>query len=91
MTVCLIPGPKSRPLESSLSAEEPWYVNDHTLTQDIEGRWHVFGVSHPKPARPLGDDFPARSRLGPHRRGVERARSRYARPTQIGEPHVWAP
>ncbi len=31
------------------TAEEPWCVNDHTFAQGPDKRWHLFGITHPKP------------------------------------------
>jgi sucrose-6-phosphate hydrolase SacC (GH32 family) len=31
------------------AATEPWCINDHTLVQDREGKWHLFGITHEKP------------------------------------------
>lgn len=31
------------------AAEEPWCVNDHTFVQGPDQRWHLFGITHPKP------------------------------------------
>jgi hypothetical protein len=31
------------------AAEEPWCLNDHTLVQDPDNVWHMFGITHEKP------------------------------------------
>ncbi|WP_157236032.1 family 43 glycosylhydrolase [Brachybacterium sp. P6-10-X1] len=90
--VRLLPGTKRRLLDASPSAAEPWYINDHTLIQDRGGRWHVFGIWHPEPADPLGEDrflhASADDLTGAPwtiHDPVLPAR------TEIGETHVWAP
>ncbi|GAA1487860.1 glycosyl hydrolase family 32 [Brachybacterium sacelli] len=90
--VILRPGAKRRLLDASPSAAEPWYVNDHTLIRGHDDRWHAFGIWHPEPADPLGEDrflhASADDLTGApwtvhdpvlHARG------------EIGETHVWAP
>lgn len=90
--VTLRPGAKRRLLDASPSAAEPWYINDHTLIQDEGGRWHAFGIWHPEPADPLGEDrflhASARDLTGTTwtiHEPVLPAR------TPSGETHVWAP
>jgi beta-fructofuranosidase len=90
--VRLIPGAKRRLLDASPSAEEPWYINDHTLVRAADGRWHVFGIWHPEPAAPL-DETCFLHASAADLDGAEwtvhdpvlHARS------GIGETHVWAP
>lgn len=92
MTVCLIPGAKRHLLDASPSADEPWYINDHTLIRADDGRWHVFGIWHPEPADPLHED------LFLHASADDLAGSEWtvhdpvlpAR-RDLGETHVWAP
>jgi sucrose-6-phosphate hydrolase SacC (GH32 family) len=91
-SVRLIPGVKRRLLDASPSIEEPWYINDHTLIQDTEGRWHVFGIWHPEPAAPL-DETMFLHASAPDLTGAEwmvHDPVLHAR-TGIGETHVWAP
>lgn len=88
----LVPGDRRRLLDASPSADEPWYINDHTLIRDREGRWHVFGIWHPEPADP------AHERLFLHASTADLEGAPWtihdpvipAR-TEIGEEHVWAP
>ena len=91
-SVRLIPGAKRRLLDASPSAEEPWYINDHTLIQDAEGRWHVFGIWHAEPAAPL-DETMFLHASADDLTGAEwtvHDPVLHAR-TGIGETHVWAP
>lgn len=30
----------------------PWYINDHSVIRGGDGRWHLFGITHPEPAAP---------------------------------------
>ncbi len=92
MPVHLIPGAKRRLLDASPSAEEPWYVNDHTLIRAADGRWHVFGIWHPEPAAPLDETFflhASSDDLG----GADWTIHDPILParTELGETHVWAP
>lgn len=92
MTIQLIPGSKRRLLDASPSAEEPWYINDHTLIQDFGGRWHVFGIWHPEPAAPLDETM----FLHASTQDLTGAEWTVHEPvlharTELGETHVWAP
>lgn len=92
MTIRLIPGTKHRLLDASPSAEEPWYINDHTLIRAADGRWHVFGIWHPEPAAPLDETMFLHASAG-DLKGAEwtvHDPVLHAR-TELGETHVWAP
>ncbi|WP_158239451.1 glycosyl hydrolase family 32 [Brachybacterium sp. UMB0905] len=91
-SVRLIPGVKRRLLDASPSIEEPWYVNDHTLIQDAEGRWHVFGIWHAEPADPLDETMFLHASTADLRDPSWTVHDPvlHAR-TEIGETHVWAP
>ena len=39
-------GPAAGPLEAGKRYDE-WGVNDHCFVRDAQGRWHVFGITHP--------------------------------------------
>jgi len=41
------PGPTTNQLEAGKWYEE-WVVNDHTFVKGPDGRWHLFGITHPK-------------------------------------------
>ncbi|MGP9538004.1 glycosyl hydrolase family 32 [Brachybacterium sp. AOP43-C2-M15] len=88
----LVPGQKRRLLDASPSAEEPWYINDHTLIRAADGRWHVFGIWHREPAAPLDET------LFLHASAADLTGAPWtihdpvlpAR-SELGETHVWAP
>lgn len=91
-SVRLIPGVKRRLLDASPSAEEPWYINDHSLVRAADGRWHVFGIWHPEPAAPLDETFFLHASAD----DLEGAPWTIHDPvlharTGQGETHVWAP
>ncbi|WP_083631165.1 family 43 glycosylhydrolase [Labilibacter marinus] len=39
-------GPDTKYLKEGVWYEE-WVANDHTFIQDEEGKWHMFGITHP--------------------------------------------
>jgi beta-fructofuranosidase len=43
----VFPGPSTGPLEAGRHYDE-WVANDHCFVRDAQGRWHVFGITHPK-------------------------------------------
>ena len=90
--VRLLPGAKRRLLDASPSAEEPWYINDHTLIRAADGIWHVFGIWHPEPADPLGEDRFLHATAADLEGAPWTVHDPvlHARP-EIGETHVWAP
>ena len=92
MTVRLRPGAKRRLLDASPSADEAWYVNDHTLIRAADGRWHLFGIWHPEPAAPLDETM----FLHASAEDLEGAPWEIHDPVlharrDRGETHVWAP
>jgi len=92
VTIRLIPGTKHRLLDASPSAEEPWYINDHTLLRAAGGRWHVFGIWHPEPAAPLEETMFLHASAAELEGGEWTVHEPvlHAR-TELGETHVWAP
>jgi beta-fructofuranosidase len=42
----IFPGPSAGPLEAGRHYDE-WVTNDHCFVRDGQGRWHVFGITHP--------------------------------------------
>lgn len=91
-TVTLVPGEKRRLFSGTPpTAQNPWYVNDHTLVRDRAGTWHAFGIWHPEPADPLDETFFLHA-TAPELTGEWTLHDpvMHAR-TEIGETHVWAP
>jgi beta-fructofuranosidase len=43
----VFPGPDTAGLITGRFYEE-WVVNDHCFVRDVEGRWHAFGITHPR-------------------------------------------
>lgn len=43
----VFPGPSAAPLEEGRHYDE-WVVNDHCFVRDVQGRWHIFGITHPE-------------------------------------------
>ncbi|MFE9581897.1 glycosyl hydrolase family 32 [Nocardia sp. NPDC006044] len=70
---------------------EPWYINDHTIVRDADGRWHLFGITHPEPANPFEEiEFAhatADELLGPW---TKQPPALEVDP-EYGETHLWAP
>lgn len=83
-------GPRSAVFNPSVPGEER-YLNDHTLIQDTEGTWHLFGITAPEPARPLEEVYflhaTADDLSGPW---TEHEPVIHA-DVDNGETHVWAP
>lgn len=77
------------------------YVNDHTLVQDRQGAWHLFGIWHAEPFAPEQETefVHAVAREPDPLRWGDGAFEIAARPFttaliadgEIGETHIWAP
>lgn len=39
--------------DPSVGESQPWYVNDHCFIKGKDGLWHLFGITHQEPARPM--------------------------------------
>lgn len=48
-------GPFVRIYDPSVGEKQPWYINDHCFIRAQDGVWHLFGITHPEPARPLSE------------------------------------
>ncbi|PXX58853.1 beta-fructofuranosidase [Nocardia tenerifensis] len=74
-------------------ADEPeaWYINDHTIVRDTDGRWHLFGITHQEPPDPFNEiEFAhatADELLGPWTKQPPALRV----DPDYGETHIWAP
>lgn len=71
--------------------EQAWYINDHTLIRAADGRWHLFGITHPEPADPLGEsEFAHATAADPHGPWIKQP-SALTVDRGRGETHLWAP
>ena len=48
-------GPFVRIYDPSVGEKQPWYINDHCFIRAQDGVWHLFGITHHEPARPLSE------------------------------------
>ncbi|WP_235946643.1 glycoside hydrolase family protein [Nocardia terrae] len=72
-------------------SDRRWYINDHTVIRGADGRWHLFGITHPEPADPFDETEFAHATAedlhGPWVRHPPVLRADLDR----GETHLWAP
>ncbi|MEU4345753.1 glycosyl hydrolase family 32 [Nocardia sp. NPDC023852] len=84
-------GAFARIYDPSADEQRPWYINDHTLVRDLDGRWHMFGITHPEPADPYDETEFAHATAawlgGPWRKRPPALRV----DRDYGETHLWAP
>ena len=77
--------------DPSVGESEPWYVNDHTFIRDSTGLWHLIGITHQEPFRPLEEvdlcHATAASLLGPWTKHP----AALSADASWGELHLWAP
>ncbi|MEC3915347.1 glycosyl hydrolase family 32 [Nocardia sp. CDC160] len=70
---------------------EPWYINDHTVIRAADGRWHLFGITHPEPADPLDEsEFAHATAEDLHGPWTKHPSVLTVDPDR-GETHLWAP
>jgi sucrose-6-phosphate hydrolase SacC (GH32 family) len=77
--------------DPSKGEKQKWYINDHTFIRAADGRWHLFGITHPEPATPLEEKFFAHA-TSPELTGPwtkQPAILHFAQ--EFGETLVWAP
>ncbi|WP_040806255.1 family 43 glycosylhydrolase [Nocardia concava] len=68
-----------------------WYINDHTVIRDAEGRWHLFGITHPEPADPWDEiEFAHATAEELHGPWTKHPSVLEVDPAR-GETHLWAP
>jgi arabinan endo-1,5-alpha-L-arabinosidase len=41
--------------DPSIGENEQWYINDHCFVRGKDGVWHMFGITHAEPAKPLDE------------------------------------
>jgi arabinan endo-1,5-alpha-L-arabinosidase len=77
--------------DPSVGEDERWYVNDHTFIRDEDGTWHLIGITHVEPFKPMEEvdlcHATAPSLLGPW---TKHPPAMTADPSW-GEKHLWAP
>lgn len=70
---------------------EAWYINDHTIIRGEDG-WHLFGITHEEPAKPLEEKLCAHAIsadiLG---EGFKKLPAPFSAQAEYGEAHFWAP
>jgi|GEM_PF-448247 len=52
-TPLVIAGEFTRIYNPSIGENKPWYINDHCFIAGQDGTWHLFGITHEEPMRPL--------------------------------------
>jgi len=48
-------GTFERIYDPSVGENEKWYINDHCFFRGADGTWHLFGITHAEPAKPLDE------------------------------------
>jgi predicted GH43/DUF377 family glycosyl hydrolase len=41
--------------DQSINEIGKWYINDHCFIKDNKNQWHLFGITHKEPAKPLDE------------------------------------
>jgi hypothetical protein len=77
--------------DPSEGEEQAWYVNDHTICRGTDG-WHLFGITHTEPARPLEEILCAHA-VTPDLLNEPMMKLPYPLEADkaAGELHFWAP
>jgi beta-fructofuranosidase len=77
--------------DPSVGEDEPWYLNDHTFHRDLDGAWHLIGITHAEPFAPFDEvhlaHATAPSLLGPW----EKQPFALSAEAAHRERHLWAP
>jgi arabinan endo-1,5-alpha-L-arabinosidase len=78
--------------DPSVGEHEKWYINDHTFIKDLNGTWHLFGITHKEPADPEHEINFAHA-TAPHLFGpwIKQPFALNFDPNYFGEVHLWAP
>ncbi len=77
--------------DPSIGEAEPWYINDHCFVRATDGRWHLFGITHPEPANPLDEKFLAHATAADAFGPWQKHEMVLPADPACGETHVWAP
>ncbi|MEU8899109.1 family 43 glycosylhydrolase [Nocardia sp. NPDC048505] len=84
-------GPFAKIYDPTVSGQRPWYINDHTVVRADDGRWHLFGITHPEPADPFHEtEFAHAVAPALHGPWTKRAPALTV-DREYGETHLWAP
>jgi hypothetical protein len=89
-------GERSHILDTSLFDGVPYYVNDHTIVEGPDGKWHLYGIFHAEPFDPEHEFKFVHATHAGGMRLPEQARFSIEgialdRDASLGETHVWAP
>lgn len=78
--------------DQSWGEAEGWYINDHCVVQDLNGMWHLFGITNPYPPDPAAEDQFAHA-TSPNFLQYPWNKHPFAltTDTDAGESHLWAP
>jgi len=41
--------------DPSVGEKAKWYINDHCFAYGNDGQWHLFGITHEEPAKPMNE------------------------------------
>lgn len=84
-------GEFQRIYDPSVGESCAWYINDHTLIRAEDGRWHLFGITHPEPADPFDEiEFAHATADRPHGPWTKHESALHV-DRDYGETHLWAP
>lgn len=77
--------------DPSAGEDKPWYINDHTIIKSEKG-WHLFGITHEEPAKPLEETVCANA-FTPDLLNVPfgKMAPKFSAKREEGELHFWAP
>ena len=42
--------------DPSIGESQQWYINDHCFIYGHDGKWHLYGITHPEPMNPGDED-----------------------------------
>jgi hypothetical protein len=48
-------GPFVKVYDASVGEKKQWYINDHCVVRGDDDRWHLFGITHEEPFKPLAE------------------------------------
>ena len=78
--------------DPSVGEKEKWYINDHCFIYGQDGTWHLFGITHPKPAKPMDEDNFAHATAEKLTQFPwEKKPFALTADPNCGEEHLWAP